>query len=428
MSNDKFINEQYEKWLDENPVDQVEDVDFDHLKTIVNDELKYVASMSVQEYTLYKKWCEVHTKYPTVEVNPFFDDTPALKDAEKGVLLKEIKQKIWMPEDPEEYLDLEPEVVWTQEENNDSVTSKELPEVWNALGIFLSSLQYNNNIGRNIRFIVRDKKTKKYLGIICVSSDYLDLTARDNYIGWDRTLKTEKMINHTTVGSTIVPTQPLGYNLVGGKLLSLMTISDKIEKIWNEIYNDKLVGVTTTSIYGKSKEVPLSQYDRLKYWKKMGWSAGSISYECTLPTQALMRKWLQKNHTFKYFEWYHAKRENGQPWKRVHKLRSRDFAYQQLGVDKSIQKSVHQRGIYFCELFENTNAFLRGEITEDKLVRRFDNSVDSLSTLWKEKYAKKRLASLKKQDRISNESLFYDDLIYMSWEDTKKKYLSSIGR
>ena len=32
------------------------------------------------------------------------------------------------------------------------------------------------------------------------------------------------MINHTCIGSTIVPIQPLGYNLVGGKLLAFMSI------------------------------------------------------------------------------------------------------------------------------------------------------------------------------------------------------------
>ena len=39
------------------------------------------------------------------------------------------------------------------------------------------------------------------------------------------------MINHTCIGSTIV-LQPLGYNLVGGKLLALLCLSDTVEKTW----------------------------------------------------------------------------------------------------------------------------------------------------------------------------------------------------
>ena len=117
-----------------------------------------------------------------------------------------------------------------------------------------------------------------------------------------------------------------------------------------------------------------------------------------------------------------------QPHKRDHRNRSHTFTYNQLGIDKKLIKSEHARGIYFGELYENTNEFLREEIKEDKLVRRFDNSVEALTDIWKNKYAKKRLASLKKQDRVSKETHFYDDIIYMTWEDTKKKYLNDVGR
>ena len=71
---------------------------------------------------------------------------------------------------------------------------------------------------------------------------------------------------------------------------------------------------------------------------------------------------------------------------------------------------------------------IRDRIKEDKLIRKFDNSVEALTDIWKNKYAKKRLASLTKQNRISKETHFYDDIIYMNWEDTKNKYLSEVGR
>ena len=49
----------------------------------------------------------------------------------------------------------------------------------------------------------------------------MDLTPRDNYISWDRDIKTFKgKINHTKFTS-IVPTQPLGYSFTGGKLLAI---------------------------------------------------------------------------------------------------------------------------------------------------------------------------------------------------------------
>ena len=61
-------------------------------------------------------------------------------------------------------------------------------------------------------------------------------------------------------------------------------------------------------------------------------------------------------------------------------------------------------------------------------MKSFDTSYEAIGNLWKEKYAAKRIKSLKEQGRVSSERLFYDDLIYMSWEETKDKYLSQVGR
>jgi hypothetical protein len=422
------IDDQWQSWQDNNPLDKIETPDTETLKEAVIKDLSYVSAMDVKEYTLYQKWCEVKDRYPTVETNSFFDDKPAMLKPEQGVVIQEVKNNFWLPEDPEEYLELQPELIWTDGAEVQSHTNAKGSEIWNALRTFLSTMKNNSNIGRNLNFLIRDKVTKKYLGVTCMSSDFLDLTPRDEYIGWDREAKTQRMINHTCIGSTIVPIQPLGYNLVGGKLLALLCLSDTVEKTWEYQYKDKLVGVTTTSLYGKTKEIPLSQYDRLKHWKKMGWTAGSVSYEPTKPTRMMIQNWLKKNHTYKYFEWYVAKKDTGQPHKRDHRNRSHTFTYNQLGIDKKLIKSDHARGIYFGELYENTKEFLKEEITADKLIRKFDNSTEALTDLWKNKYAKKRLASLKKQGRVSTETHFYDDIIYLSWEETKSKYLPQVGR
>lgn len=425
------IETQWQKWQDENPLDKIPNIDTDELKNIVVKDLSFVSAMDVKEYTLYQKWCEVHYKYPTIETNSFFDDKPALKDPEQGAIIQEVKNNFWNPEDPMEYLNLEPELIYTDVENEGkvgSVTGKKLPAIWNTLRTFLSTMKNNSNIGRNLYFLIRDRKTEKYLGVTCMSSDFLDLTPRDKYIGWEREAKTQRMINHTCIGSTIVPIQPLGYNLVGGKLLALLCLSNTVEQEWEKQYKDKLVGVTTTSLYGKTKTIPLSQYDRLDYWKKMGWTAGSVSFEPEKSTQKLIQQWLMKNHTRKYFEWYVAKKPSGQPHKRDHRNRSLTYTYGKLGIDKKLIKSEHARGIYFSELFKNTKEYLREEIQENKLIRAFDNSTEALTHIWKTKYAKKRIESLIAQGRVSKESLFYDDIIYLNWEETKKKYLFQVGR
>jgi hypothetical protein len=290
-------------------------------------------------------------------------------------------------------------------------------------------MKNNSNIGRNLNFFVKDGKSGKYLGVICISSDFLDLTPRDTVIGWPRELKTQGgMINHTAIGSTIVPFQPLGYNYVGGKLLALLCLSDEVQNLWKKQYGDTLIGVTTTSLYGKTKLNGLSQYDNLDHWQKMGFTSGSVSFEPGRDTRYLIREWLKAKHTRKYFEWYVAKKPSGQPHKRDHKNRSLSFTYTKLGVPKDIIRTDHARGIYFSPLYNNSYEFLRGEIKEDALVKSFDTSYESLVDIWKTKHAKGRIKQLVKKDTVSYESLFYDDLIFMDWEETKAKYLSQVGR
>ena len=439
---DPHLNSQWEEWQSTNPLDNVPDVTEDEVREAVIRDLSYASKMTVEEYTLYQKWCEVHEKYPTQEVSTLFGTENQLIDLEQADIISNIKSNIWSPESVDDYMNLQPELVYTDDSgilenvgidgsvvSSEKKRNKKLPETWNTIRNFTSTMKNNSNIGRNLNYLVVDRKTDKYLGLICISSDFLDLTPRDKFIGWEREKKTQgHMINYTAIGSTIVPLQPLGFNYVGGKLLALLCLSDEVQYRWKKQYGDVLAGVTTTSLYGKNKLGGLSQYDNLKHWKKMGYSSGSVSYECTKPTIRLLLNWLMKNHTERYFEWYVATKPSGQPHKRDHRNRSYTFSYGKLGIPKDIIKSEHHRGIYFSPLYSNTCEFLRGEISEDKLEKSFDTSYEYLVGLWKDKYASKRIKSLINSDRVSDEKLFYDDLIYMSWDETKEKYLSQVGR
>ena len=436
------IETQWKKWQDENPASSFMDIDDGELKERTIRDLAYVSQMDVKEYTLYQKWCEVHEKYPTVVNQTLFGEEVQLLDPKQQIIVDSVKNNIWVPNSYEDYLNLQPVLEYTDDSSImsakgidgsdiqiDNKRSKELPEKWNTARNFISTMKNNSNIGRNLNFFVKDAKSSKYLGVICISSDFLDLTPRDTVIGWPRELKTQGgMINHTAIGSTIVPFQPLGYNYVGGKLLALLCLSDEVQNLWKKQYGDTLIGVTTTSLYGKTKLNGLSQYDNLDHWQKMGFTAGSVSFEPGRDTRYLIREWLKAKHSRKYFEWYVAKKPSGQPHKRDHKNRSLGFTYTKLGVPKEIIRTDHARGIYFSPLYNNSYEFLRGEIKEDALVKSFDTSYESLVDIWKNKHAKGRIKQLVKKDTVSYESLFYDDLIYMTWEETKAKYLSQVGR
>ena len=416
------VETQWQKWSAENPVDDMPVIDEQELKETVIKDLTYVSQMDVKEYTLYQKWCEVQDRYPAIEVNDLWEGTKlVIENEDQRRAIEKVKANFWNPTDIEDYLKLEPVLEYANKQDD-------LPELWNCIRTFSSTMKNNSNIGRNLNFIVRDKPTQKFLGVICISSDFLDLTPRDKYIGWSRELKTQGgMINHTAIGSTIVPLQPLGFNYVGGKLLALLCLSTPIQELWEKLYGDKLVSVTTTSLYGKTKAGGLSQYDNLDYWQSMGFTAGSVSFEPEKETRYKIRQWLMKNHTKKYFEWYVAKKPSGQPHKRDHKNRSLQFVYSKLGIPKELIRTDHARGIYWCPLYDKTVEFLRGEDSTG-MKKNFDTSVEALTEIWKTKHAKPRIKQLIKKERVSKETLFYDDLITMTWEETKAKYLPQVGR
>ena len=414
------IDEQWSRWQTANEPERFKHIDTIELKNELITDLKTKSAMDVREYTLYQKWCEVHEKYPTRDITTLYGQDIQLVDKEQESVIAGIKNNIWMPKDPDDYANLKPMMV---------LSNGPLADKWNTLRTFSSTMKNNSNIGRNLYYTVIDEVTEKFLGVICISSDFLDLTPRDKFIGWPKDIKTTgNMINHTAIGSTIVPLQPLGFNYMGGKLLALLCLSDTVQNDWKRQYGDILAGVTTTSLYGNTKSNGLSQYDGLEHWTKMGFSSGSVAFD---PSRNILNKiydWVKENHTRHYFEWWEAKKPNGLPYKRDHKNRTLHFAYSKMGIPKDLVRCAHQRGIYFSPLYNNTPEFLRKEITEDKLVKSFDTSIEALTNIWKTKYAKGRISMLKKKNNVSYESLFYDDLIYLSWEETKAKYLPQVGR
>ena len=416
----EFVEKQWLEWKESNPTEKFKHIDKEELTEIVIKDLTYASQMDVREYTLYQKWCEVKERYPVEEVSTLFGPEIQMVSPEQKKLVDKVKANFWMPTEPDDYLKLKPVM---------KLHNGELAETWNAIRTFTSTMKNNSNIGRNLFYTVEDEVTKKYLGVICISSDFLDLTPRDKAIGWARDVKTQQgMINHTAIGSTIVPLQPLGWNYTGGKLLALLCLSDTVQKDWKERYGDVLVGVTTTSLYGKTKVGGLSQYDGLEHWNAMGFSSGSVAFEPSRATKAMLFDWIKETEPRKYFEWWSAKNQQGLPLKRDHKNRSLNFAYPKLGIPKQLIRTEHQRGIYFAPLYNNTNEYLRKEITDADLVKSFDTSEEALSNIWKTKYAKGRIRQLQKKNTVSYETLFYDDLIYLSWEDTKAKYLPQVGR
>jgi hypothetical protein len=129
----------------------------------------------------------------------------------------------------------------------------------------ISSHNNLNNPGRNIRFGVLEKKTQKWVGFIRLGSPTLMMKPRNEFLGQvvTGTPETTKSFNRTTImGFVIVPSQPFGFNYLGGKLLAGLCCSHEVREIVNKKYDMNTCLFETTSLYGSSKTA--SQYDGMK--------------------------------------------------------------------------------------------------------------------------------------------------------------------
>ena len=103
-------------------------------------------------------------------------------------------------------------------------------EYYHELLTATSSAIIEKNIpGRELRWIVYEKNSKKILGFIRFGSPTINSKPRNEWLGQPANLSIFN--RHAVMGFAIVPSQPFGYNCLGGKLLALICVSHFQEKI-----------------------------------------------------------------------------------------------------------------------------------------------------------------------------------------------------
>ena len=366
---------------------------------IVKDDLDFQKSLSVEEQTLYRKWVELR------------------KDVKFNFNVDTLKDNIWSPTDINDMELTINEVKNLQPYVDICKTSKD-STLWNVYRRMLSSASYSPNPGRLIRSYVRDRVSGKILGLISLGSDVSSLRVRDEFIGWSKENRfVDKKINHSCIGTTIIPTQPLGYNFLGGKLISVLTTSEEFRKEWYERYGDVLVMVNTTSLYGIH-----SQYNGIPHFKTLGVSSGKIKLTPTKDVFIKTKRWMNKiGLTIEV--------KDGTKMISARKQNQLGKMCKELGISVSKYNSGYERGVYSSMMYTNGKEFLCGKINQSELIlnERYVNGDEKSINWWKEKCIK-RYQKLMEESRIKDETLWYSPISKMDWNECKQTYLSDIGR
>lgn len=397
-------------WDTGNEAKKTDTFDFERSKKELIENLDYLFAMSVQEQTLYKKWLEWNE-----DLHASMKLLPALHQQ---------YDKIWEPKDLmdkegtiKEIQKMQPYVELVGE--GDEATR------WTYVRKLISSMEFTPNPGRNVKAYVKDRVSGKILGVISLGSDITSLGVRDEFIGWTKEDKFNGgKLNCTAIGTSIIATQPLGYNLLGGKLVSALTTSPTFRQEWKEKYNNTLVAVGTTSLYGIH-----SQYNGIPHFKTLGESKGKISIKPDDKYYDVWHHWLQENRA----DWYRdqielASADKSGPVSGV-KQKILGQIFKELGIKSDAYHHGFKRGVYFAPMYENGNDYLCGKITEDKLIMKpkFVQGDEYTIKWWKEK-AIKRYSKLHEEGRLKPEKLFYADAIGLTWEEMKAKFLADVGR
>ena len=114
--------------------------------------------------------------------------------------------------------------------------------------------------GRTHKWIVTETTTNQVVGVVRFGSPTINSKPRNDYFG--KVVPLSEINSHFVMGFNIVPTQPFGFNYLGGKLLALLASSAELKQQFDSKYGTDLKYFETTSLYGTTKG--MSMYDGLK--------------------------------------------------------------------------------------------------------------------------------------------------------------------
>lgn len=246
-------------------------------------------------------------------------------------------------------------------------------------------------VGRRMRLLVRDDglPDSPVIGIAAIGSSIIHIPARDKWIGWDITTRTDRIIY--MMDAYVIGALPPYNELLGGKLVSYLLTSNELRKLYADKYVSKetlirhrsasdLAMIMTTGLYGSSS----SQYNRLKYgrsllYKLIGSTSGYGSLHISSQTFSAMRALVAQKGLI-----IPNRFGDGPNW-RMRVIRS---ACDILGFDSDvILKHSFQRGLYAIPLATNFRAFLKAA----SATPRYRNlPLDELAAHWRSRWLNMR--------------------------------------
>jgi len=237
--------------------------------------------------------------------------------------------------------------------------------------------------GRTHKWIVTETNSNKIVGVVRFGSPTINSKPRNEYFG--KVVSLAEINPHYVMGFNIVPTQPFGFNYLGGKLLALLACSKELKQQFDEKYKTNLKYFETTSLYGTTKG--MSMYDGLKpFLRHIG------------DTESKFLPLFHDDEFREFFNWFNVRNNN-------ERLISADKSSKKIKIQTKMI-SIIKNSLKDKNKLDEFNACIKHamSLTEKKryYLGDFRHTVEEAITWWKKK-ASKRYDKLSSQGRVRTE-------------------------
>ena len=260
--------------------------------------------------------------------------------------------------------------------------------------------------GKVLKWIVMETNTKKIVGFIRFGSPTINSKPRNDWLGQPPELT--RFNRHSIMGFIIVPTQPFGFNYLGGKLLALLCCSHEAREQLNSKYNSDICLFETTSLYGTTKSS--SQYDGLKpYLRYKGLTQSDFTPLLHDDTFKNLNKWFIERNNNKLLVKENASSRKLKTQSKMISIIKKSLSSQKVvefqTAIANAKNLTEKKRTYFSDYgFANSREVIRGDT--DKLEKNpinFDKFYqENLIKWWKNK-ASKRYDNLKSNNNLRTE-------------------------
>ena len=267
--------------------------------------------------------------------------------------------------------------------------------------------------GKSIKWVVYEKNTNKIAGFIRLGSPTINSKPRNNFLGKPlATLnaKVMKRFNDSTImGFIIVPTQPFGFNYLGGKLLAAICCSHLTKDTLDKKYGGPFCMFETTSLYGSTKSV--SQYDGMKpFLRHKGETVSDFAPLINDDNFHRLNDWFKERNGEPLIDPQASSRKLKTQTKMISIIKASLKGVDDDAYNKFVQTYIDAKGLteqkraYMSDYgFDNVKEYLNMETDELRKKDNFDRySFNGVVDWWRKK-ASNRFETLKGDGRLRSE-------------------------